>query len=260
MTAAASASRRCEDLAAELAQLPGVRSAARTMKLPLRGAGDSCGIAVEGRPEHSPIHDRTSASSRRGYFETMGDHGARRARLHRCRPAEGERAASIVINEALAKKYFPGENPIGRRCRAGSAAWERIVGVVRERRRRRRSPTRPSRRGTMLADQVPFAPAGQTLVLRTDAAGRRGGAARGGARDDPARRARRRGAGGDDDGAHLGQGGRTGAADHDAAHAAAALALVLGAIGIYGVIAHFAAAASATGRSASRSGCRRRAW
>ena len=39
------------DLEAALAPLPGVRSVGATFKLPLRGSGQSWGIALEGRPE-----------------------------------------------------------------------------------------------------------------------------------------------------------------------------------------------------------------
>ena len=58
-------------LVTALAQLPGVRSAAATQKLPLRGSGDNWGITVEGRPE---LETTTTAFRvvTRDYFETMG--------------------------------------------------------------------------------------------------------------------------------------------------------------------------------------------
>jgi putative ABC transport system permease protein len=36
----------------------------------------------------------------------------------------------VVVNQALAAKYFPGESPLGRRIASGSGQWARIVGVV----------------------------------------------------------------------------------------------------------------------------------
>jgi hypothetical protein len=37
---------------------------------------------------------------------------------------------TVVVNEALAKKFFPGEDPIGRRIGGGFRGWARIIGVV----------------------------------------------------------------------------------------------------------------------------------
>lgn len=149
----------------ELEQLPGVRSAALTSKLPLRGRGDSWGITVEGRPD---LPDSTTyfRLASRDYFETLGI-AVRQGRgfTDADRPA-GELA--VVINEALAKKYFPGADPVGRRVQTGfDDRWERIVGVV-ETVAEAHLTDGPEPARYMLYDQVPYAPQRQTLVLRTE--------------------------------------------------------------------------------------------
>ena len=115
------------DLEAALAPLPGVRSVGATFKLPLRGPGQSWGIAVEGRPD-LPNTTTFVRLVTPGYFATMG------IKLIDGRlPGADDRESTeriVVINRALAAKYFPGENPVGRRVATGLGGSERIVGIV----------------------------------------------------------------------------------------------------------------------------------
>ena len=110
-----------------LQALPGVRAVAATMKLPLRGSGQNWGITIPGQPELS----RTTTAFRivtRDYFSALG------VRLLRGRTFTSEDRQNtervVVINEALAAKYFPGEDPIGRVIQTFDERGERIVGVV----------------------------------------------------------------------------------------------------------------------------------
>jgi predicted permease len=127
-----------ERLLAELSALPGVRSAAVTMKLPLRGPGDSFQVTGEGQTEGDGAITYFRVVSP-GYFETMG----MRLRDGRTftsadRPAgpdtalvpDSTREVSVVVNETLARKFFPGTSPLGRRLRGGFDARQRVVGVV----------------------------------------------------------------------------------------------------------------------------------
>jgi predicted permease len=127
-----------ERLLAELSALPGVRSAAATMKLPLRGPGDSQLMGGAGHPEIPEAITFFRIVSP-GYFETMGielrDGRTFTAADRPVRPdtalvPDSTREVSVVVNEALARKYFPGERAVGRSLRGGFDARKRIVGVV----------------------------------------------------------------------------------------------------------------------------------
>lgn len=218
----------------ELEQLPGIRSAALTSKLPLRGSGDSWGITVEGRPD---LPDSTTYFRlvSRDYFETLGI-AVRQGRGFTGADRPGGELV-VVINEALAKKYFPGVDPIGRRLQTGFDGWERIVGVV-ENVTEAKLTDGPEPARYMLYDQVPYAPELQTLVLRTE---RPADAA---AAIEAAREAVQRAAPGVavQEATTIEQvlAKAVGPARQIMTLLAllTALALVLGAIGVYGVIAH----------------------
>jgi predicted permease len=158
------------ELVRELGALPGVESAAAVQRLPLRGGGDSWGIAIEGRPElQSTTFFRVVSPD---YFRAMGI-AVRQGRGFEA----GDRAGGepvVVVNEALANKFFPGASPVGRRLDEGDGLLPRIVGVV-ENVAEADLTDAPEPARYMLYDQVPYyTPEVNTLVLR---AGRGGGAA-----------------------------------------------------------------------------------
>jgi ABC-type antimicrobial peptide transport system permease subunit len=72
----------------------------------------------------------------------------------------------VVINEALAAKYFPDVEPVGRRIGTGyDTSWARIVGVVRNAAEAGLTDgATPAR--YMLGEQVPFVPSGHAMVIR----------------------------------------------------------------------------------------------
>src|SRR5436305_13606729 len=111
----------------ELGRLPGVRSAALTTKLPLRGNGDSWGITIEGRPD---LPDTTTFVRfvSRDYFRALGI-GLRAGRIF----TTGDRPDSepaVVINQALAKQSFQGADPMGRRRQTVYTRCEPVVHEV----------------------------------------------------------------------------------------------------------------------------------
>ena len=116
-----------EEIVDAMRGIPGVESAAAAMKLPLRGGGNSFGITIDGKPELPPTTTFFRVVTR-DYFATMG------IRLVSGRTFDiSDRPgpeAPIVINEELAKRYFPGENPIGRVVGDGYSLPQRIIGVV----------------------------------------------------------------------------------------------------------------------------------
>ncbi len=150
------------DLIPTLQALPGVRAAAATQKLPLRGSGDSWGIRIEGKPDlaESTTFFRIVTSD---YFKALG------IPILRGRgPLPTDRAGTervVVVNEALAAKYFPGEDPIGRIVHTGfDSRGERIVGVVGNvPEADLAGPPAPAR--YMLYDQVPYASYEMSFVL-----------------------------------------------------------------------------------------------
>jgi putative ABC transport system permease protein len=148
----------------ELERLPGVRSAALTTKLPLRGNGDNWGITIEGRPD---LPDTTTFVRfvSLDYFRTLGI-AVRSGRLFTSGDRPGGEPA-VVINQALAKKYFQGTDPIGRRLKTVSDRWERVVGVV-EDVAEADLTDEPAPARYLFADQFDYWPKRQTVVLRTE--------------------------------------------------------------------------------------------
>jgi putative ABC transport system permease protein len=222
------------ELATELGALPGVQSASAVQKLPLRRRGDSFGIGVEGRPDLAPSTTYFRVVEPR-YFETMGI-AVRKGRSFEAsdRP-DGEPV--VVINEALAAKYFPGEEPLGRRLQTFDG-FERIVGVVENVAEGNLvDEAVPAR--YMLAGQIPYTPDSWTLVLRTARAEDAVGLL------EPARRVVQRIAPGiavrETTTLEQVLDKAVGPARQIMALLSllTGLALVLGAIGVYGVISHF---------------------
>jgi putative ABC transport system permease protein len=119
--------RACDEVAA----VPGVQAVALASGGPsgLFGGGDSDGIAVEGRPpiapDQMPTVDWFDIDPH--YFDTLGI----RIVLGRGLSASDTFGAPhvAIINESLARRFFPGENPIGRRVTVQEHPSE-IVGVV----------------------------------------------------------------------------------------------------------------------------------
>ncbi|HXO18918.1 MAG TPA: FtsX-like permease family protein, partial [Thermoanaerobaculia bacterium] len=123
-----------DQLTGRLGALPGVRAAGAVSSLPLSGAVESGGIRVEGRPAPAPGQAPSAEYSvvSGDYFRAMGI-GLVAGRFFDGRDRAGG-AASILVSRELARRYFPGESPVGRRLRAGfdvSGGLPReIVGVV----------------------------------------------------------------------------------------------------------------------------------
>jgi putative ABC transport system permease protein len=121
-----------ERLSERIAAVPGVRSVAYGSQFP-PGVFERRPIVIDGqvpvREEDIPTAYRTLASH--GYFETLGIPLVQ-GRTFEDRDREGALPVA-VINEAAARRYFPGENPVGRRLRTSmdteGPALE-IVGVV----------------------------------------------------------------------------------------------------------------------------------
>lgn len=150
--------------------LPGVQAAAAAQKLPLRGSGDNWGIRIQGRSDEA----RATTAFRmvtRDYFTTLGL-PIRRGRNFDSSDREGSDRV-VIINEALAAKFFPGEDPIGRVLLTGldqgTDRGERIIGVVANAAEAELTDTAVPAR-YMLYDQLPFMYTQVSFVMRTDSA------------------------------------------------------------------------------------------
>jgi len=113
--------------------VPGVRSASLATEVPLGLGGTRRGIWVEGYEARSGedmgVHTNTVGPD---YFRTMG------IQLLRGRDFDASdtagRPGAVVVNEAFARRYWPGKDPIGRHVRLGdeSGSPAQVVGVVRD--------------------------------------------------------------------------------------------------------------------------------
>jgi putative ABC transport system permease protein len=111
-------------------EVPGVTAAAFTSQLPLSGDSDVYGAHFEGDdPELGYPVFRYAVTP--GYLETLGI-PLRRGRLLNVQD-KADAPRVILISESLARRRFPGQDPIGKRVQVGggsSATLFTIVGVV----------------------------------------------------------------------------------------------------------------------------------
>ncbi len=118
--------------------LPGVVSATMAEYLPLGLDGARRGITIEGytaQPGESTEINSSSVAT--GYFETLGI-PLLRGRAFNEQDREGSPGV-VMINEAFARRYWPGQEPIGKRIQTGAARsgandspYLEVVGVVKD--------------------------------------------------------------------------------------------------------------------------------
>jgi putative ABC transport system permease protein len=115
-----------------VAAVPGVRAAGLTSAVPLTG-GPATDFEIEGRPPfdvgNQPVADIRIVDPR--YFDVMSIQ-LRAGRVFSDRDS-GQAPRVMVVNETLASRFFPDENPLGRRITMkdwGPPLTGEIVGVV----------------------------------------------------------------------------------------------------------------------------------
>jgi predicted permease len=146
-----------------LRALPGVQVVAAAQKLPLRGSGDNWGITVRGRGDlHATTAVRTVTHD---YFDAIGMTLRRGRGFSPSDRAGTERV--VIVNEALAAKFFPNDDPIGQVLQTVDPAGERIIGVVSNAAEAALTDGAVPAR-YMLAQQMPFLYTQVSFVLRTD--------------------------------------------------------------------------------------------
>lgn len=128
-------------------RLPGVDAAGAATGLPLSGTGWSGTTTIDTQavPEKETTPEADQRPVTPGYFEAMGISLARGRYFDE---RDTETAAPVaIVDETLARTYWPHEDAIGKRIKQGgrrsSAPWRVIVGVVRHvRYRTLESPSR----------------------------------------------------------------------------------------------------------------------
>jgi macrolide transport system ATP-binding/permease protein len=118
------------EIVSRLQSLPGVTSAGLTTKLPIEDADVTTGFRVVGRPYHGEHYEVAFRLVSSGYLQTL------RARLVRGRFFGDDEDASkpkvVIINRAMANQYFPGEDPVGKQIAFDDTQDSRtlIVGLI----------------------------------------------------------------------------------------------------------------------------------
>ena len=119
------------DIVGRVRSLPGVESAGITSMLPVRCNCSIDRIHFPGRPYHGEHNDVDERHVGPEYLAALKT-GLVRGRFFTDED-DASRPGVVVINQALARKYFPGEDPIGQRIANDESGrpsvWE-IVGVV----------------------------------------------------------------------------------------------------------------------------------
>ena len=157
------------ELVKRVESLPGVRSASAIIPLPLNGDAFVISFETEGRPVekgNQPSADFFAIEE--GFFKTLGVSMLKGREFNERDNKKGPPV--IIVNQAFAKKFFPGEDPVGKRIKPGIStdadkpSMREIVGVVSDVRNRNLSTD--LRAGYYIpAAQMPFNQ--MTLIVRT---------------------------------------------------------------------------------------------
>ncbi len=114
--------------------LPGVQSVGAVSVLPLSGGGSSGSFRIEGRdvPQGQSLPHGARWAATSDYFKTMGI-PLIRGRYFEDRDTS-EALPVAIIDQALAQKYWPNEDPLGKRIAfegtRDNPLWREIVGIV----------------------------------------------------------------------------------------------------------------------------------
>jgi putative ABC transport system permease protein len=119
-----------EELRTRLGQLPGVTSAANAWSVPMGERGSSSTFWIEGRPEPSP-ENRPAADMQAvspEYFRTMGIPVLRGRGVERTDARDAPRV--LLVNQTMVDRYFSEQDPIGAEIQVDGVYPARVVGVV----------------------------------------------------------------------------------------------------------------------------------
>ncbi len=159
-----------DELEGRLRAIPGVEAVGSAFGAPLTSSSITGGVRVEGRPEPEPGQETEAAvrSVTPGFFEAMGPRLLRGRRIEAGDRRETEAVA--VVNATFARENFPGEDVMGKRFDVtaavgfGSPTWT-VVGVVDDVRRTLEEP--PS--AAVYVPQAQFGPGFMTVHIKARA-------------------------------------------------------------------------------------------
>jgi putative ABC transport system permease protein len=124
------------ELQEKVGSIPGVVAVSAVSHLPIGGGNAGRGFVIEGQPDPGSGNRPNAGYSVvcPNYFQTM------EIKLISGREFTEQDSQSapgvIVINEALAKRYWPNENPVGKRIKLGSfdstGPWLTVVGIAQD--------------------------------------------------------------------------------------------------------------------------------
>jgi predicted permease len=123
-----------EQLIERVQNLPGVQSAAATNIIPLDKMSTTSSIRIEGQPEPKPGEepDASFRSVSNSYFQTMQIPILRGRAFASQDSGKGQQV--VAVNEAFAARFWPGENPVGKRMRFSGPLqehpWRTVIAVV----------------------------------------------------------------------------------------------------------------------------------
>ena len=112
--------------------LPGVQSVGGAMYLPFSGTSNAWAFQIQGRPPLPPGQSMMSGwrPVTANYFPTMGIPLARGRDFTASDTADAPLA--VIINESMAREFWPNEDPVGQQLRFNGERWRTIVGIVKD--------------------------------------------------------------------------------------------------------------------------------
>ena len=121
-----------QDVHDRLLTIPGVKSGVVTTDLPLRSDGERRAFTPEGATTGAPTQSIALTWSHGDYFSTFGIPLIRGRNF--TREEQYENRLVVIVSKDLADRYWPGEDPIGKRLKWGLATspapWQTVVGVA----------------------------------------------------------------------------------------------------------------------------------
>jgi predicted permease len=117
-------------LLTQLRREPAIESAALASSLPLTG-GSGASLAIDGRANQAPLPEIRYGVFSDGVVKTLG------VPIVAGRDFTEDDATAptntVLVNQAAARKFWPGQSPVGARVRLGpdpSAPWSEVIGVI----------------------------------------------------------------------------------------------------------------------------------